>query len=59
MKVNLCRECSRKVAAYTAGMDGEMLRGVLDARAGTRPLPLQPIRLGVVFAERLGGELRA
>ncbi len=44
-----------EVAAYTAGMEGEMLRGVLDARAGTKPLPLQPIRLGIVFAERLGG----
>ncbi len=44
-----------EVAAYTAGMEGEMLRGVLDARAGTKPLPLQPIRLGLVIAERLGG----
>ncbi len=43
------------VAAYTAGMEGEMLRGVLDARLGTQPLPLQPVRLGLVFAERLGG----
>jgi phenylalanyl-tRNA synthetase beta chain len=44
-----------QIAAYTAGMEGEMLRGVLDARVGTKPLPLQPIRLGLVFAERLGG----
>ncbi len=43
------------LAAYTAGMEGEMLRGVLDARAGSTPLPLQPIRLGIVIAERLGG----
>ncbi len=44
-----------ELAAYTAGMDSEMLRGVLDARSGTKPLPLQPMHLGIVFAERLGG----
>jgi phenylalanyl-tRNA synthetase beta chain len=40
---------------YLAAMESEMRSGTADAFARRKPLPWQPLRLGIVLAERLGG----
>jgi phenylalanyl-tRNA synthetase beta chain len=42
-------------ATYLSRMSPEMRQGVTEAAARATPLPWQPIRLGLVLAERLGG----
>ena len=44
-----------EIATYLGRMDPDMRESVESARVGTQPLPLQPVRLALVVAERLGG----
>lgn len=43
------------IALYVAEMEPDMRQSVLKAAEQKNPLPLQPLRLGIVVAERLGG----
>lgn len=44
-----------EIAVYLGRMDADMRESVEQAQHGTQPLPLQPVRLAFVVAERLGG----